>query len=404
MRLVADPYSPYYVVQHRDRGAGVFKNITDRTEQLVVTHSGTGKTSKIEVTLDNEDQALFWIPELMRKGTRMVATFGYPGRSVDAGEFAIKSHRPSMTTLGITAHEAKRSKMLRRTKARTFDNMRRSDVVLLVLREHGFSSFTGEPTAETFPVITQTAAETDWELLQRLADLEKRDFYLAADGAHWELPRRKDRPTTKLRQIKNAVGPGDIMTWRVESLEAGVPGRLIAKAYDPLTAKEYTVIAGDASGKGKTEIVRLADSEDFTDPDTGDQIAGGTVGRDVTLNLGAVTEQDAKRRLDSLFQEQRYNALKLEITCIGDPFLRARQNIVIQGIGPALDGVYRTREVVHRLGGSGYTCDAKLARDGMNKVGRGRKVTNQPSKDELDIKTGVQEALTYLEKFRRASG
>jgi phage protein D len=365
MRSLSDPISPFYRVQYRERASKELVDITHLTSALTVTHTGRRRTNKIEVTLDNADQELFTNIDLMRKGTIMTATFGYPGNTVNAGDFTIKEHEPSRLTLSITAHEAKRSSMLRRTRARTFENVRRSDVVRVVLREHGFSNFIGEDTDEKLASVTQTAQETDWEFLERLAKLEHREFYLANDGAHWEIPRRKDKPFKLLRYIKLPIGAGEIKDWTVDSIEAGNPGKIIAKGYNPLTAKSFTVTASDRD----TETVKLAESDDITDPDTGDQLASGTTGRDITINVGAVTEKDAKLRIDSIYKEIKYNALKLSLTCIGDPGLRARQILLIAGLGPVLDGSFRSLEAVHTFSG-GYTCALKLRRDGLNRKGK----------------------------------
>ena len=364
--IVADPLSPFYVVSYRRRSDRKLVDITHRASKVSLTHTGTRKTNKMDVNLDNADQSLFSNSDLMKKGTILTCTFGYPGNTVNAGEFAIKTQRASRTELSIAAHEAKRSTMLRRTRSRVFEDQRRSDVVRIVLLDHGFDGFIGEPTDEVLPTITQTRDETDWEFLQRLARLENREFFLATDGAHWEKPRRKQAPARLLRYVKNSIGVGHILEWSADSVETGLPGRIIMKGWDPLTGREFSVQASDDD----TELDRLSQDTDFFDPDEGDRDASGTIGRDLTLNIEAVTESDAKRRVDSLYKELRYSALKMDVTCIGDPTLRARQVILIEGIGPALDGAFWVKEVIHTLGEGGYQCSLKLTRDGLNKIGR----------------------------------
>lgn len=359
MRPISDPISPYFVVQYRARGKRNLVDLTHRASRLTLTHTGTRKTNKLEVELDNADQLLFGNPDLMRKGTIMTATFGYPGNTVNAGQFAIKGHKPSRLTLNITAHEAKRSQMLRRTSSRTFENVRRSDVVLVILKEHGFDGFFGDPTAEILPSVVKMRHETDWQFLARLAQLEHREFYLSANGAHWEVPNRKQRPKHVLKYVKNNLSAGHVKDWSIESLEAGLPGRIIVKGFDPLSGKVFTATAGETT----TDIVALGEPDNVT-PDDGDQTAKGTIGRDIALNIGAVTPRDAQLRADSLYKQLRYGALKMDVTCIGNPFYRARQTMVLEGIGPSIDGVFWAKEVVHTLG-AGYECRLKLDRDGL---------------------------------------
>jgi len=137
----ADPLSPFLNVEYRPRKGKAWLSLQDRVKSAIVTHTGTRKSSKIEIVLDNEDQSLFANEEIMRKGTPIRFTWGYPDQVVNAGNFVIKSHKPSRTDLRLVCLEGKRSSMTRRTVTFTYDNVRRSDVVRVIAKRNGFDNF-----------------------------------------------------------------------------------------------------------------------------------------------------------------------------------------------------------------------------------------------------------------------
>ncbi len=362
--LLVDPLSPHVNIAFKSKLQNRWINVSHRVTQANFTHTARRKTNKIDITFDNEDLDLFTWPGLMSKGTRMRMTFGYPGQIHNAGEFAIKTHSGDRRRLSVSAHGAKRSKMNRRAESRVFENMKDSEVVTVILAQHGFNGFIGEPSTVVHAQIAQTR-ETDWHFLERLAKKNHRDFYLDQKGAHWEEPRRRARAARVFRYVKNNVGAGDITDWSFDSLAGNVPGRVVFRGRDPLTGKDFEYTADDST----TNIVRLTDSDDITDPDTGDRETGGTEGREIVRNVGAENFDTAKLLADALYKSIRYAVAKLRLTVIGDPTLRARTVVLVNGIGPAIDGAYWLKEVTHRFGGM-YTCDMDLDKDGLKKLGK----------------------------------
>ncbi len=401
MTRLSDPLSPYTSVSFLRRASRRPVDITERVVGCKITHSAKGSTNKLEVDLDNQDQALFSEADLMRKGTILQCVFGYPGNTTSTGNMTIKVHKPSRTSLSIESHESKRAKMLRRTASRTFENARRSDVVQVIAIEEGFDGFIGLPTDEVLPSVTQHRDETNWQFLQRLARLENRELFIAADGLHWEKPNRKANPSRALQyNTAGAIGPGAILDWNIDSMETGVPGRVVIAGFDPLSGKEFEVVAGE----DVTDIEALSDAEIFDLLD-GDEEASGNVGREVSLNVGALTARDAKRLADSQYKKLRYGAAKMDLTIIGDPTVKSRQIMLVQGIGLAVDGRWWVDEAEHTFG-TGFTSALKLTRDGFNKR-RGSKTAksgkNAPksiaSVDHTSYAQGV--VATYNARIRK---
>lgn len=387
MTLASDPNSPHVSVEYRETPkSGKFIPITNNVTGLTFSDSGSRSTNKLSFVLDNADQAFMSHPVLMKKGAVLRASFGYPGLMLSTGEMVIKSHKGNRSQLTITCHEKKRTKMGRKLSTITYENLRRSDVIGIVVQRNGFRGFFGTPTKEVLAQIEQTN-ETDWQFMQRLAQLEHRELYVSSQGLHWEEPQRKRRPSKLYKYVKSNIPAGNVLDYSFDSLAAGLPGRIIACGFDPTTGKEYRLTASDVD----TKLDLMTDSEDNATSEAGERSAGGAHGSDFEVNLSGLTEADAKKRVDSLYKNVKYGALKLDLSVIGDPTLRARRVVLLSGLGPALDGLYWQKSVEHKIGG-GYVCSSKLTRDGIAKhLGKGqRRLKGLSAQEFANSKYGMQ--------------
>lgn len=345
-----------------NKGKGSPRVLMDRVMSAEYLDAGSEETSRITLTLDNGDELLQYDNDLMGGVVVLGYQFGYVGLTFDAGQFVVKEWSGQLGQIKLVAHERQRSRLSRSRMARVWEGVKRSDVVRAVLSAHGF---TGEQlhvddTAENLATITQTN-ETDWEFVQRLANLEAREFYLDTDGVHWEKPRRKEKPSKLLRFVRNPIGLGEIVDYSWEKLTAGIPGRIVFKGFDPLRKKEFTAEVTRATVPGLDELV---DTTGSPSPAEGDRAARGDAGFEVVQNLGARTIEEARRLAESVFKDVRYSALNVKMTTIGDPTLKARSVIAVWGLGPGTDGLHWLKEVTHTIG-QGYESKLDLTREGL---------------------------------------
>jgi phage protein D len=335
----------------------------DRLIQTIYTDSGRRSTTKIDLSLRNDDESLFYDADLMRKGTILGLRLGFPGLMIDAGQFVIKNHSGDMGTLKITATERKRSKMTRKKLRRYWEGVPRSTAVREVLRNHFPDGHLHiEDTKDPIDSITQRN-EHDWQFCYRQAQLAQYEMYIDETGLHWEKPKRNSRPSRYLRFIKNPIGLGEIISYSFEGLSTGIPGRFTLKGKDHLTKKPFSVSVTKAS---VTENIELVETLGADDPDEGDLEDRGDTGHEIVRNTGAKNLVEAKELAQAMFKESRWGGLKMSLETIGDPTVRSRRVVAIYGIGPALDGLWWVKTVTHTIGGD-YKQKIDLTREGLAK-------------------------------------
>jgi phage protein D len=358
--------SPFYHVEVKQQRGG-WLDVTSRVNSLIHNDSGKRSTSMLELELDNRDDYILAQYDLMRKGAIFRCRYGYPNLVRDAGEFVAKEHAGNRVSISVKSYERKRSRMARKMQARIWRNVTRSFVVRDVLRQQGFDNrqISITETKTKYPSISQTR-EDDWTFVQALAELQGFDFWADEGGVYWMRPQRDKKPTHLFRRVRNAIGIGFIKDYTIDSFGSGVPGRIVLKGRDPYLKISYSVTADNNSTE---DLVLLTDSDDTPTPEEGDR-AGSDNGYEMVRAIGMRSQKEAQRLADALYKEYKYNALKLKLTIFGDPTLRTHRNILVWGLGPALDGIYHTKTVRHQFSG-GYNCELQLRRDGMRKKGRG---------------------------------
>lgn len=377
----------------RARKNSAHRDITDLVTHLKFTDSGNRSTSKVDVTLDGEDGSLWGDDDLMRRGGLIAVKFGYPGGMRDIGDFAIKKPKGGRQTFGLECHQAKRNKTVREKKTRVFTRMRNSDVARQLFREMGFSRAFVDDTDIKYETITQSQ-QSDWEFLQELADLDHYELWTDDKGAHFEKPEYGAKPHKKLEYIRGVVGVGMIEDWSVDDQSGNVPGRIVLEGWDPANGQPISVVADG----NLTKYTALNETDSIASPSEGDVIAEGETGRELRLPTGARNYQEAKKLADSLYKQYRHGATKVTLKTVGDPWIFSRTIILIEGIGPYLDGRFYVKEVVHDIGSGGYGCDIKANKDGLNRNGKSK---GKSAADMLDDTLRGDPNLIYGGRYPR---
>lgn len=383
------------------------ENVTDRCLRLSHHDKGSRRSSQIEMEFDNGDNWVVAHEDLMRKGAVYQIRYGYPSHMRSAGEFISKEIKGDDDSIVITAHERKRSRMMRKMETVVWSGpggVRRSNVVRQILSDQGIPNnqiFVDE-SKDLLPSITQSN-ESNWQFLQRLADAEGFVLYTDESGVYWIKPRNTEESTHVFKQAKNILGIGLITKYSIDSFGAGIPGRIVFRSRDPLTKQPIEVVADEETTED-FEPMEITLS-DFKTPDKGDQEDAGDSGFEIVRNIGARSKAEAKRLADSLYKDYRYGAMKVSITTMGDPTLRTNRTMIVYGVGPTIDGTYMAKEVKHNLDAT-YTCELQLRRGGPRKKRRSKTEDDKLKKsiDKIEKKAFVLKKNTAYYKFKKTFG
>jgi uncharacterized protein len=320
------------------------------------------KADKLVLTVDNWDLQNFDDP-VWKKGNLLDVSWGYPGDMAPTRRAVIQKVT-GFQTLSIEAH-ASSVLMNKITRCRTFQHVRRSDVVRVIAQEHGFSAAFQdiEDTDHVLPVVTQ-ARLTDAQLLRRLADREGFEFYVDFDGLHFHPRRFGQRPVRVLRWF-TPPEVGEVLAINIDNDVTAKPGAVSVRGRDPLKKKDID----ERGSNAKTARDTLAPVIEIVDPETGaTRLERRNIADDIrtTAEPSALT---AKREADARYRRAQQLTVELSATVLGDPSLLAKTVVEIQGISRRLSGKYYVKEAKHKIDGSGYTIDLKCLRDGHGAAG-----------------------------------
>ena len=320
------------------------------------------KADKLVLSVDNWDLKNFDDP-VWRKGNLLEVAWGYPGDMTPTRQVVIQKVT-GFQTLSIEGH-AKSVLMNKLARCRTFDNVRRSDVVKKVAQENGYGPDLQdvEDTEHVLPLVTQ-ARMTDAQLLRRLADREGFEFYVDFDGLHFHQRRFGQRPIRVLRWF-TAPEVGEVISINIENDVTAKPGAVNVRGRDPLKKKDID----ERGSNEKTQRESLAPVIEIVDPETGStRLERRNIAEDIR-STAEHSSDTAKREADARYRRAQHLTVELSATVLGDPTLLAKTVVEFQGISQRLSGKYYVKEAKHKIDGSGYTVEVKCLRDGHSELG-----------------------------------
>lgn len=324
---------------------------------------------KLEIQLYNEDLFFFEQGDDVLPGAFLEVSWGYAGNMAPPRRFAVKKisgrHPLRIEALAISAQAHRES------KHRFWAGKTRSEVVALVARDMGYEGDAAIIDATDEVLDINQMGETDAALLRRLADDEEFEFWIDDTGLHWHQRRTGDAPTHVLTWFSDRTGT--IRDWSPETNLMRRVGRVDVAGRDPITKRDIK-----ASATGDTvDRPTLGEVKEVVDPETGETkrerstatATGGVAGVVSVPLIGAVTIKEASRKAAAAYRAAEREAVKLNISLVGDPTIRAKTVVDLRGISSMFSGRYYLASVRHVLDGNGYTVEAKANRDGVTKNG-----------------------------------
>jgi len=348
------------------------------------------KADRGSLTIWNHDMALFEAAgDDILGGDVIEVAWGYAGQMSPPRRLSVKKLTGSLTlTVEALALSAELDKV---AKTRVWHNTTRSDVAIEIAREYGYEGAWVEvdDTEEIVDTVTQ-AGWTDAQFLRRLARAEGFEFWVDDTGLHLHSRRLSAAPTHVLHWFDDP-GRGDVISWGIESDLVRRVGRAQVKGRDPKTKKDIDESSDQETADRSTTpgVVRSLVGETGATAQTG-AISGafGVFDRmQAALHpTTAKTPKAAKRQAATRIRRAEREAVKLSMTIVGDPTMRAKTMVDVRGISTMFSGLYYVASCVHRISSTGYRCELKLLSDTHGRLAakiaaeQGGKVNRQKQK------------------------
>jgi hypothetical protein len=317
------------------------------------------KADKLVLTVENFDLAFLDSP-VFAHGNTVQVSFGYDGAMSPA-----RSTKVTKVTGGVSLKVeclGGEFQMHKETKVRTFERQKRSDIARTIAQEYGFgpSAQDIEDTAVIIGHVSQSSL-TDLAFLWEMARKEGFVFFIDEAGFHF---RRRNLGQAPLKTLTYYVGSeGSILSFDITSDITAKPASVTLVGMDVLKGNAFKVTA-DNMTQGDRPVLGAISA--IVDPSTASESLQTGFASAVTRTTGASTKEDAQRQANGAFLANALAGVEMTVVCVGDPELRAKTIVRVEGIGAKFSGPFYVVSATHAIG-TGYRTTLKLKRDGTNK-------------------------------------
>lgn len=331
---------------------------------LQLTYADKERSADVlSLTVDNFDLSHFDNP-VWKQGNRIRVTWGYPGRMAPARVCVIRKVT-GFTQLKVEAHGLE-VVMNRITRSRTFENMTIHEVITQIARENGYGSDAVDiqETEGRREHIVQ-ANMTDYQFIRRLAHQVNYEFFMDWDGLHFHERRLEQRSQKTVTWYQEQVR-SEILGINIKSDITAQPARTRVHNRNPVERNSNDAASTNENDTGRgTTGVRLvaADAEQAT-------LTGQILVAQEQQTPGqAQTEEEAADEARARRRRAQQNAVKMDMTIIGDPLVLAKAIVRVEGIGQRLSGNYYVKDATHTIG-SDYKTKLTLVKDATGSYAR----------------------------------
>lgn len=260
-----------------------------------------------------------------------------------------------VSTLTVRAYDL--SYRMRRSEEKTnttWQNITDSQLARGIASRYGFKAnqLVIDETKDVIPYIAQGNL-TDWEFLKERAERIGFELYVELDEFHFHRPRD---------YVKKIPGVFEYMR-NLKSLEPRLTtseqvSKVVVKGWDEKKKSPIVAIATSETTLERPVLGSQAGS-DFVKEDFGEGVK-------ILFDKLPSTQKEAEEIAKAYFKQKEYGLIEGHGSCIGEPELRAKSLISIDGVGMKFSGTYYVTRVTHTLDDSGYLCEFDCKRNAVS--------------------------------------
>jgi phage protein D len=304
-------------------GSNLGNGIGSRLLELVVTDNDGSESDSVSIRVDDRNGEVAIPP----RGGIMAVALGYKETGVmpmglyTVDEVTCDGYPMSLTVTGRSADLKQKFKSQR---AQGYENKTLGDVLTEVAGRNNLAPFiSGSINAIQYKYLAQD--ESDLAFIQRLAN--KHDAVVNAKNG---------------KLIFAKKGETDFGVVAVT-----VPGQLLS----------YEVTFADRAAHEKS----MASWWDFDEAKRTREEASGTEGGFYEMHSlwpdgQAEAQEVAKSKASALGRDEKTGRFEV----VGNPLIRAEMHLVVGGVRPGVDGLYRIKTATHRLTNQGYQTEMSV--------------------------------------------
>ena len=228
----------------------------------------------------------------------------------------------------------KAHRLHRARKTRTFVQMSDADIAGRIAQEYGLTAQT--PSGGAIHPHVYQDNQTDWEFLRARANHLGCELHVREQRLIMRLPAPAGSPP--VLQLSE-----QLLSLRLRMSAPLQVSEVTVKGWDPV---EKQAIVGTASSPSSyvTPSIGLGKN--------GKQVASSAFGGDARYGISAHnvgTQAEAQQLAQAVLDEVAGEFIQLDGTCVGDPQVRAGQQVQIRGVGTRYDGRYYVTSTRHTL-------------------------------------------------------
>lgn len=344
--------------------------ITERVKKFTY-EDVEDKQDVLKLVIDNSDLIYFDNPVLVH-GNLIRFYFGYPGKIFGPRIHVIDSIK-GFEELTVTA--VSEDAAVNEAKCNIFKNLTRAEVVRKVFADQDFIRVSrlviDEDNMEDKSKKDWTQGrQTNWQFLQRLAEKISYEVYIEDDTLFF-VPRPLS--SAPVRRFRYYTGNGDLKKFDItEWKTSDRASKIEVKGYDPVEREEVSHVGSnsatsrDTLGSKNSLNASIASVAFVRDPVTG-AVSKKTVGGKKILTSPEKTQDSIGQEANTHYKRSEQMEMKATAKIVGDPLLRAKSTIIIEGISKVLSGTYYITSHIHELGeGQVYEGSLKLLTDAFS--------------------------------------
>lgn len=353
--LNADVYAPYFEVEIEG------KPLPSTAVISVSVDENLEEPGKFEITfnenLDIETQQFTWLESpLINPGNKVKIYMGYAHKKSKQKDLfisgTIKALTPSFQSSGIpglTVEGYDQShNMQKKMTGFNGNEVKYSDIVKEIAGKYGLNTSKVDDSGKKEDKVERKKGEKDYAMLRRIANNLNFEFFVRGDKLYFRKSNAGKKKKVVFEFQKNLLGfnPRLSMASLVNKVEvSGWDEKAKKKIKESVTANEVTKSSDTAD-----ILKKFIKASEGTDPK-------------IVETRSINTRDDAKKKAEVELKKSLNSFIEGSLECVGDPELRAGENIEIKGIGKLFSGDYYIKTARHSFDDSGYKATLEVRRN-----------------------------------------